>query len=53
MSFRWLSASNRVRYKRELLEQVKQFMKAASQFPGNHHGLAKVERQYAKLFKQK
>ncbi|WP_240354396.1 hypothetical protein, partial [Pectobacterium brasiliense] len=26
------------------LEQVKRFMNAASPFPGNQHGLAKVER---------
>ncbi|WP_240351900.1 hypothetical protein, partial [Pectobacterium brasiliense] len=28
----------------QLLEQVKRFMNAASPFPGNQHGLAKVER---------
>lgn len=46
----WLSLHETVtrnhqcRYMWQLLEQVNQFMTAASPFPGNQHGLAKVER---------
>lgn len=46
----WLSLHETVtrnhqcRYMWQLLRQVNQFMKAASPFPGNQHGLAKVER---------
>ncbi|EHL5834379.1 IS630 family transposase, partial [Salmonella enterica] len=45
----WLSLHETVtrnhqcRYMWQLLRQVNQFMKAASPFPGNQHGLAKVE----------
>ncbi|CEJ63565.1 MULTISPECIES: IS630 family transposase [Citrobacter] len=46
----WLSLHETVtrnhqcRYMWQLLRQVNQFMTAASPFPGNQHGLAKVER---------
>ncbi|HBW4775904.1 IS630 family transposase [Klebsiella pneumoniae] len=46
----WLSLHETVtrnhqcRYMWQLLRQINQFMKAASPFPGNQHGLAKVER---------
>ncbi|MFD1804235.1 IS630 family transposase [Mixta tenebrionis] len=46
----WLSLHETVtrnyqcRYMWQLLEQVNQFMRVASPFPGNHYGLAKVER---------
>lgn len=46
----WLSLHETItrnhqnRYMWQLLERVKQFMNVASPFPGNQHGLAKVER---------
>lgn len=46
----WLSLHETVtrnhqcRYMWQLLKQVNQFMRTASPFPGNQHGLAKVER---------
>ncbi|WP_437215559.1 IS630 family transposase [Pectobacterium sp. LFLA-215] len=39
-----ITRNHRCRYMWQLLEQVKLFMNAASPFPGNQHGLAKVER---------
>lgn len=39
-----ITRNHQCRYMWQLLEQVKQFMNAASPFPGNQHGLAKVER---------
>ena len=39
-----ITRNHQCRYMWQLLEQVNQFMKAVSPFPGNQHGLAKVER---------
>lgn len=39
-----ITRNHQCRYMWQLLEQVKLFMNAASPFPGNQHGLAKVER---------
>ena len=39
-----ITRNHQCRYMWQLLRQVNQFMKAASPFPGNQHGLAKVER---------
>ncbi|MCA6939540.1 MULTISPECIES: IS630 family transposase [Pectobacterium] len=39
-----ITRNHQCRYMWQLVEQVKLFMNAASPFPGNQHGLAKVER---------
>lgn len=39
-----ITRNHQCRYMWQLLEQVNQFMNAASPFPGNQHGLVKVER---------
>ncbi|HCI4375982.1 TPA: IS630 family transposase [Klebsiella pneumoniae] len=39
-----ITRNHQCRYMWQLLKQVAQFMNAASPFPGNQHGLAKVER---------
>ncbi|QXE13508.1 IS630 family transposase [Pectobacterium atrosepticum] len=39
-----ITRNHQCRYMWQLLGRVNQFMNAASPFPGNHHGLAKVER---------
>lgn len=39
-----ITRNHQCRYMWQLLEQVNQFMNAASPFPGNQHGLAKVKR---------
>ena len=39
-----ITRNHQCRYMWQLLKQVNQFMRAASPFPGNQHGLAKVER---------
>lgn len=39
-----ITRNHQCRYMWQLLEQVKLFMNATSPFPGNLHGLAKVER---------
>ena len=39
-----ITRNHQCRYMWQLLERVKLFMNAASPFPGNQHGLAKVER---------
>lgn len=39
-----ITRNHQCRYMWQLLEQVNQFMNAASPFPGNQHGLAKMER---------
>ncbi|EQB3642354.1 IS630 family transposase [Klebsiella oxytoca] len=39
-----ITRNHQCRYMWQLLTQVNQFMRAASPFPGNQHGLAKVER---------
>lgn len=39
-----ITRNHQCRYMWQLLERVNQFMNAASPFPGNQHGLAKVER---------
>ncbi len=39
-----VTRNHQCQYMWQLLKQVNQFMKAASPFPGNQHGLAKVER---------
>ena len=39
-----ITRNHQCQYMWQLLRQVNQFMKAASPFPGNQHGLAKVER---------
>lgn len=39
-----ITRNHQCRYMWQLLQQITQFMKAASPFPGNQHGLAKVER---------
>lgn len=39
-----ITRNHQCRYMWQLLRHINQFMKAASPFPGNQHGLAKVER---------
>ncbi|EBT9676153.1 IS630 family transposase, partial [Salmonella enterica] len=39
-----ITRNHQCRYMWQLLKQVAQFMNAASLFPGNQQGLAKVER---------
>ncbi len=39
-----ITRNHQCRYMWQLLDRIKQFMNAASPFPGNQHGLAKVER---------
>ncbi|EIW8473982.1 IS630 family transposase, partial [Klebsiella pneumoniae] len=39
-----ITRNHQCQYMWQLLERVNQFMNAASPFPGNQYGLAKVER---------